>query len=195
MSLYSIESEKVLGMSHTGEVTVDGESAVELSDEEVDILVRLIRENKTTDVEELDLENLYPVIYDKLDTACYDMEYNAEEMHWLMEGYRSQYFDYDAGELMNYCKEKLGFTFEFKPEEHFNDDELEEYQEDPESFEDTINDIEYDAFYEWLDDYVDQATDDQLRDLFYNHMECDLDMDPVSYTVQIPPAIIKMAGQ
>ena len=72
-------------MSHTGEVTVDGESAVELSDEEVDILVRLIRENKTTDVEELDLENLYPVIYDKLDTACYDMEYNAEEMHWLME--------------------------------------------------------------------------------------------------------------
>ena len=195
MPLFSIESEKVLGMSHTGEVTVDGESAVELSDEEVDILVRLIRENKTTDVEELDLENLYPVIYDKLDTACYDMEYNAEEMHWLMEGYRSHYFDYDADELMDYCKEKLGFTFEFKPEEHFNDDELEEYQEDPESFEDTITDIEYDAFYEWLDDYVDQATDDQLRDLFYNHMECDLDMDPVSYTVQIPPAIIKMAEQ
>lgn len=57
----------------------------------------------------------------------------------------------------------------------------------------TSTDIEYDTFYEWLDDYVDQATDDQLRDLFYNHMECDLYMDPVSYTVEIPPAIIKMA--
>ena len=195
MSLYSIESEKVLGITHTGEVTVNGESAVELTDEEVAILVRLIRENDTTDVEDLDLENLYPAIFDKLDTACRDMEFRAEEMHWLMEGYQSHYFDYDERKLMAYCEENLGFAYEFKPEDYFNDDELEEYLEDPESFEDTINDIVSEAFNDWLDDYIDKATDDQLRDLFYNHMECDLDMDPVSYTVQIPPAIIKMAEQ
>ena len=34
MALYSIESEQCLGMSHHGAVTVNGESAVELSDEE-----------------------------------------------------------------------------------------------------------------------------------------------------------------
>ena len=36
MALYSIESEQCLGMSHHGAVTVNGASAVELSDEEVD---------------------------------------------------------------------------------------------------------------------------------------------------------------
>jgi hypothetical protein len=35
MALYSIESEQCLGMSHHGAVTVNGESAVELSDQEV----------------------------------------------------------------------------------------------------------------------------------------------------------------
>ena len=55
MALYSIESEQCLGMSHHGAVTVNGESAVELSDEEVDILVKLIKEKGTTDVEALDL--------------------------------------------------------------------------------------------------------------------------------------------
>jgi hypothetical protein len=193
MSLYSIESEKVLGMSHTGEVTVDGESAVELSDDEVDILVRLIRENGTTDVEELDLENLYPSIFYKLDSAYHDMESHAEEMHWLWEGYESHYFDYDEDELIAYCKKNLGFTFEFKPEEHLDAYDLEEYQEDPEAFEDTISDLESEAFAEWLDDYVHSLSDDQLCSFFYEHMNCDLSMDPVSYTVEIPPAIIKMA--
>ena len=73
MALYSIESEQCLGISHSGAVTVNGESAVELSDEEVDILVKLIKEKGTTDVEELDLENLHPDIYKKLDEAYYDM--------------------------------------------------------------------------------------------------------------------------
>ena len=34
MALYSIESEQCLGISHSGAVTVNGESAVELSDDE-----------------------------------------------------------------------------------------------------------------------------------------------------------------
>lgn len=38
MALYSIESEHCLGISHSGAVTVNGESAVELSDEAQDFL-------------------------------------------------------------------------------------------------------------------------------------------------------------
>ena len=83
MALYSIGSEQCLGMSHHGAVTVNGESAVELSDEEVDILVKLIKEKGTTDVEDLDLENLYPDIYEKLADSYRDMVYIAEELHWL----------------------------------------------------------------------------------------------------------------
>lgn len=195
MAIYNIETTIDLGMSHSGPVTADGEGTVELTDEEVDILVGLIREKKTTNVRKLDLENLYPDIYQKLDEAYSDMAYKAEERHWLIEGYYSHYNDYDEGELMDYCRRELGYSFEFNPEDHFFGEELEEYQEDPEAFEDTIYDIESKAFNEWLDDYVDNASYDQLCDLCYNHMNCDLDMDSVDYTVGIPPAIIQKAKQ
>lgn len=195
MALYSIESEQFLGMSHSGAVTVNGESAVELSDEEVDILVKLIRERDTTDVEELDLEHLYPTIYDKLDEAYHDMAYQAEEMHWLWEGYYSGYFEYDTNELMDYCERECGFTFEFKPEEHLFEDEVEEYKEDPESFEDQVDEAKEEAFYEWLKDYVEGLSDDDVRSFFYDHMNADLDMDNVEYTVGIPQAIINKAKE
>ena len=195
MALYSIESEKSLGMSHTGEVTVNGESAVELSDEEVDILVKLIKENDSTDVEELDLENLYPDIYSKLDEAYHDMAYNAEEIHWLREGYYNHYFEYDEDELMDYCEKNLGFSFEFKPEEYFYEDELEDYKESPDSYEDEIYEEKNRVFSKWLDDYVKSLSDEEARSFFYDHMDADLDMDNVDYTVEIPAAIIKKAQE
>ena len=195
MALYSIESEQCLGISHSGAVTVNGESAVELSDEEVDILVKLIKEKGTTDVEELDLEHLHPDIYNKLDEAYYDMAYKAEEIHWLWEGYYGSYFEYDEDKLMSYCEKNLGFSFEFKPEDYFDEDDLEYYNEDPESYEDEIHDVKYEAFSEWLDEYVKGLSDDEARDFFYNHMDADLNMDNVEYTVEIPLAIIKKAKE
>ena len=195
MALYSIESEQFLGMSHTGEVTVNGESAVELSDEEVDILVKLIKENNSTDVEELDLENLHPDIYSKLDEAYHDMAYNAEEIHWLREGYDNHYFEYDEDKLMDYCEKNLGFSFEFKPEEYFDEDELEDYKESPDSYEDEIYEEKNRVFSEWLDAYVEGLSDDEARSFFYDHMDADLDMDNVDYTVEIPVAIIKKAEE
>ena len=195
MALYSIESEQSLGISHSGEVTVNGESAVELSDEEVDILVKLIKENDSTDVEELDLENLYPDIYSKLDEAYHDMAYNAEEIHWLREGYDNHYFEYDEDELMDYCEKNLGFSFEFKPEEYFDEDELEDYKESPDSYEDEIYEEKNRVFSKWLDDYVNSLSDEEARSFFYDHMDADLDMDNVDYTVEIPAAIIKKAQE
>ena len=196
MALYSIESEQCLGMSHHGAVTVNGESAVELSDEEVDILVKLIKEQGTTDVEALDLENLYPDIYEKLDDAYRDMAYNAEEMHWLWEGYNNGYYEYDTVELMNYCERELGFKFEYDEKDYYLDDpeDLEEGEE-PDIDEDQIEEDKNDAFSEWLDDYVSGLDDDKARDFFYEHMDADLNMDDVEYTVGIPKAIINKAKQ
>ena len=195
MALYSIESEQFLGMSHHGAVTVNGESAVELSDEEVDILVNLIQENESTDVEELDLKNLYPAIYEKLREAYYNMAYDAEEMHWLWEGYYNHYYEYDDEELMAYCEKELDFSYEFKPEEYFDEDDLEDYKENPESYEDEIYDLKYEAFSEWLSDYVSGLSDDEARDFFYDHMNADLNMEGVEYSVRIPQAIINKAQQ
>ena len=195
MALYSIESEQCLGMSHSGAVTVNGESAVELSDEEVDILVKLIKEKDSTDVKDLDLEHLYPDIYEKLREAYYQMAYDAEEIHWLWEGYYNGYFEYDDDELMAYCEKELDFSFEFKPEEYFDEDDLEYYKEDPESYEDEIYDVKCEAFQEWLSDYVSGLSDDEARDFFYNHMDADLNLDDIDYTVEIPQAIIAKAKQ
>ena len=195
MALYSIESEQFLGMSHHGAVTVNGESAVELSDEEVDILVNLIQENESTDVEELDLKNLYPAIYEKLREAYYNMAYDAEEMHWLWEGYYNHYYEYDDEELMAYCEKELDFSYEFKPEEYFDEDDLEDYKENPESYEDEIYDLKYEAFSEWLSDYVSGLSDDEARDFFYDHMNADLNMEGVKNSVRIPQAIINKAQQ
>lgn len=193
MAKYSIECEQSLGMAHFGgEVTAEGESTVDLTDEEVKILVDLIRKKNTTDVEELELEEKYPKLYEKLDDAYHEMAYRAEEMHWLWEGYYDGAFQYDTEELMEYCEKELGFSFEFKPEEHFNEFELEDFQEDPESYEDEINDLKYEAFDEWLSDYVSSLSDDDARDFFYNHMDADLDMDNIEYEVGIPAAIIEM---
>ena len=188
MALYSIESEQFLGMSHSGAVTVNGESAVELSDEEVDILVKLIKEKGTTDVEELNLENLHPTIYKKLDEAYYDMAYKAEEMHWLWEGYYSGYFEYDEDKLKEYCKANCGFSYVFNKEENG-------YDEDEEVDEYVIEDAENEAFSEWLDEYLIGLSDDEVRDFFYNHMDADLDMCGLQYAVKIPQAIINKAKE
>ena len=194
MALYSIESGQFLGMSHHGAVTVNGESAVELTDEEVDILVKLIQEKHSTDVGDLDLETLHPDIYKKLDEAYYDMAYRAEEMHWLWEGYNNGYFEYDSEKLMDYCEKELGFEFEYDVKDYYLDDpeDLEEGEE-PEIDEDMLEEDKSDAFSEWLDDYVSGLSDDEDRDFFYNHMDADLNMDNVEYTVGIPEAIINKA--
>ena len=196
MALYSIESEQCLGMSHHGAVTVNGESAVELSDEEVDILVKLIKEKNSTDVGDLDLETLHPDIYKKLDEAYSDMAYRAEEIHWLWEGYNNGYFEYDSEKLMDYCEKELGFEFEYDVKDYYLDDpeDLEEGEE-PEIDEDMLEEDKSDAFSEWLDDYLSDLSDDEARDFFYNHMDADLNMDGVEYTVGIPEAIIAKAKQ
>jgi hypothetical protein len=196
MALYSIESEQCLGMSHHGAVTVNGESAVELSDDEVDILVKLIQEKNSTDVGDLDLETLHPDIYKKLDEAYSDMAYRAEEIHWLWEGYNNGYFEYDSEKLMDYCEKELGFEFEYDVKDYYLDDpeDLEEGEE-PEIDEDMLEEDKSDAFSEWLDDYLSDLSDDEARDFFYNHMDADLNMDGVEYTVGIPEAIIAKAKQ
>ena len=195
MALYSIESEQCLGMAHFGgAVTVNGESAVELSDEEVNILVQLIKEKDTTDVDELDIATSHPNLYEKLDDAYRQMAYDAEELHWLWEGYHNGYFEYDSDELMSYCERELGFKFEYDEKDYYLDNpaDLEEGEE-PDIDEDRIEEDKNDAFSEWLSDYVNSLSDKEAKSFFYNHMNADLDLDNVEYSVEIPAAIIKQA--
>ena len=67
MAEYKIECEQFLGISHSGGVYTNGESTVELTDEEVTTLLQLIRQKGTTDVDKIDLETTHPQLYAKLD--------------------------------------------------------------------------------------------------------------------------------
>ena len=173
---------------------MNGESAVELSDEEVDILVKLIKEKNTVNVDELDIATTHPDLYEKLDDAYCEMANDAEELHWLWEGYNNGYFEYDSEKLMNYCERELGFKFEYDEKDYYLDDpeDLEEGEE-PDIDEDQIEEDKNDAFSEWLDDYVNGLSDKEAKSFFYEHMNADLDMDGVDYSVEIPEAIIKKA--
>lgn len=184
MALYSIENDTCLGISHSGAVNIESEGYVELSDEEVGKIVDLIRQKKTTNIIGLGLEEKYPDIYEKLREAYYDMAYSEEELHWLWEGYNNGYFEYNVGELMDYCEKNCGFHFEFDKEDYIEDGEFDE---------DGLNDDMFEAFNDWLDDYVTGLEDDEVKLFFYNHMNARLELDDVKYSVEIPGAIIKLA--
>ena len=182
---FDIENEICLGISHSGAVMTEGTGILELDDNEVSFLINIIKEKKTSDVDELGIEESHPDLYEKLRQAYYDMAYRAEELHWLWEGYNNGYFEYDNEELKSYCKENCGFKFEYD-EANYTDDE-------GDLDEDSIEDDENEAFSEWLDDYVAGLDDDKACEFFYNHMNADLDLDDISYDVEIPKAIVEMA--
>ncbi len=185
MALYKIENDICLGWSHSGPVNVESEGFVELSDAEVTKIVELIRKEGTSDIEELRLEEVYPDIYEKLDDAYNEMATNAEELHWLWEGYYNGYYeDYDRNELMSYCMENCGFNFEYNEEDYIEDGKLDE---------DALEYDKIEAFNEWLDDYLNGLDDEDVKDFFYNHMNADLDLDDIDYLVAIPEEIIEMA--
>ena len=80
---FDIENEICLGISHSEAVMTEGTGILELDDNEVSLLINIIKEKKTSDVDELGIEESHPNLYEKLRQAYYDMAYKAEELHWL----------------------------------------------------------------------------------------------------------------
>ena len=87
MPIFNILTNSPLGVSHSGEVTVSGEDSVHLTDEEVQQLIDLIRENGgETNVEKLNLEERYPEIYERLDEVYHDAASSAAFREWVIGG-------------------------------------------------------------------------------------------------------------
>lgn len=185
MAEYKIECEQCLGFSHSGPVYTEGESTVELSDEEVTTLVKLIQEKNTTDVDKLDLKSSHPDLFKKLDDAYCKMARHAEYMHWLWEGYENGYYEYNEDELMDYCERECGFSFEYN-EEDFLDDKGEFDEEE-------MGYAKSDAFRSWLDDYVTGLSDEEVDTFFTEYMDAQVEVEDVEYKVAIPDEIIQMA--
>ena len=163
MALYRIEDDFCLGWSHSGPVNIKCKGFVELTEDEVARTVELIRKEGTSDIKKLKLEELYPDTYEKLDDAYSEMTFKADKLHWLWEGYRNRYYEYDRDELKSYCIENCGF-----------DDEI------------------YD-FESWLNGYLAGLDDEDAIDFFKEHMNAEVEGEDLEYEVAIPKAIIKMA--
>lgn len=186
MPIFSINTETVLGISHFGVEATTGEGTVELTNEEVQQLIELIRENGgETDVDKIELEDKYPRIYKILDEAFREVAANAEYDYWVRAGYENGWYDVSSEEIIETCESKYGFHFEYKPEDFF-------IEGGTEVDEDALIDAKMEALDDWIDDYCSEHPDKKiafLSDVF--HLEPNV--DDVDYDVEIPPAIIKIA--
>lgn len=193
MAKFEIECEQSLGWSHYGEETAKGKSTVELTDEEVNVLVNLIREKGTTVVKKLNLRKKYPAIYDKLDEAYHNLAFKAEELYWLIDGFGNGYYEYDEEEVIKYCEENCGY--EFVPKLDFVPDNV-----SPEFIASMLEGLKEDMdwkrgdFCKWLPDYLRSINIEEACDFMYSHLNAEIEMDDdVNYVVGIPKAIIDMA--
>ena len=193
MAKYEIECEQSLGWSHSGEEIAKGKGFVELTDEEVEVLVNLIREKGTTDVEMLELKEKHPTIYDKLDECYHKMAYKAEEFQMLLHGFESGYFEYDLDKVIIYCEENCGY--EFVPKIDNVPDNI-----SPDFIAALLEVRKEDMhwkrrdFRDWLPNYLRSINIEEACNFMYSHLNAYLEMGDVDYVVGIPQAIINMAN-
>ena len=187
MPKFDIEVEICLGYSHCGGVYNDGCGEVELSDNEVEQLVILMKEKGTSDIEELELQDVLPEIYKKLDDAYSAVAYKAEEEHWIEEGYyHDECHQYEDADMIAYLKEKGAWNFEYE-EEEFKD-------EDGEIDEEALFDAECDYLHqEALDDYLAGLYGEERYDFLRNKVGIEVDVFGCDYEVAIPSEIIALA--
>lgn len=201
MPSFSIDTESILGVSHSGEVMIAGTGAVELSDEHVRSLINLIRDNGgETDVKKLQLEERFPEIYETLDEACRDAASEVAYREWLKTGYECNYFERPEG-FMESIEAAGLFKFELTADqmiEKFREDYgLEENDEiDPEELDDYFEDEKEGLFYECVNKYYNSLDEDgkvAFIERFYPEAPYEWDPVNIEYNVGIPAAIIKMS--
>lgn len=189
MALFEIDVECFLGISHCGCVTVENHGTVDLSDEDVNLLVALIREKGTDNVAELSLIDSFPDIYEKLYDAYSKIADEAVNDNWYWEGYYSGDIEYDMDELMDFCK--MEYDFEFNCNEDDFMDEAGEIDGDAILF------AERNAFSEWLEPFLKSLSYEERASIFeeYMNMElCEYGAEEGSYEIKIPREIVELAN-
>ena len=73
--------------------------------------------------------------------------------------------------------------------------DLEDFEENPGSYKDEIDEIECDIFNRWFDDYLSTLSQDESLDFYCDLVREGILVGRVNYTVKIPFAIIKKARE
>ena len=178
-----------MGYRHFGgEVLAEGAGEVELTDEEVQQLVDLIKENDgETDVDAIELEVKYPEIYEKLDEAYMNTAIDARYRELYRELFEGGYLGEPVDDIVKYCEENLGFLFEYD-EDEYRDSETGELDEE------MLEEDKANYFWtDWLNDYYNSLSEDEQVSFITAHFDCDdIVVDDYDYDVKIPKEIVEM---
>ena len=187
MALYEFQTSVYLGWSHSGEVVTTGEGTINLSDEEVGILISQMKVLRSKDYRKLKLSRRYPKLYNKLRRNYRKVAYETEELYWLINGLEEGYYEYDEIELVKYCIESCGL----------DPYELYEYYDESEDEEERYE-LVLAKFGPWLTNYVKTLHYKEAIEFFYGIMEVQMDFDESyfsnSYSTILPQKIIEMAS-
>ena len=187
MPKFDIKLKICLGFSHCGGVYNTGYGEVELTDKEVEQLVNLMKEKGTSNVEELELQEALPEIFEKLNDAYSALAYKAEEEHWLDKGYyHEECHNYEDEDMIDFLKEKDAWSFEYD-EEEFKD-------ERGKLDEEALLDAECDFLHEEaLNKYLYGLSGEERYDFLRNKIGIDVEVFGCDYEVEIPSEIIALA--
>ncbi len=183
----TVEEDLCLGYSHSGSIWTHAHGEFEMADADVETIVALIREKKTTDIDELGIEQSHSAIYEQLNEEIDLMRYYSARGHSMREAIFNAEceWDVDIDELIDYCRQNCGFKDSYFDEEAY----AKAQREKEEDF--------YDRFWAWYHHYVDTAPNEDIDKLFHRlydtEYECDFnfdyDTDPF-----IPQQIIDLAN-
>jgi hypothetical protein len=110
MAEYEIKFNREDGWSY-GNGNIPVESAfVELSDEEVQTLVDLMKQQNTYDASALWIEKTHPDIFEKLKEACDSIAFDIALAEALREAHYYDEEDLFLEKLQDYCIENFGYT-------------------------------------------------------------------------------------
>lgn len=175
-------------MEYDEEATYEG--YIHLTKDEVNTLVKLIRETGATDAEAMGLQDVDEALYDKLQEQCQEIANLAAEIAYLSEGYdieADQYHE-DPEELIEECEQDGTFKFDY--------DEADFLDDDGQLDEDALWEAKQEAFESWVDDQRFSLEGEALRDFYYNVVGVNLDFDYCSIPevdIVIPDQIISLA--
>ena len=189
-----------LGFSHCGSVSTTAQGEFEMPDEYVETIVALIREHDTTDINELQLEELHPEIFEFLNENINKIYCIAEEAHFMRRGFAEGDWSEFDDDLIDYCEKELGFEYDDEEEDYddfyedeYKDDENEDDEADEEDDDDDYDYKRHSQFESWLRNYVETLTDQELLDFFYEHINTGFGSCQSEYEIEIPQQIIDLA--
>lgn len=164
-----------------------GEVEVELSDKEVEDIIKLIHETDTTDVESMELEEHLPEVYKKLEDACSSAAIRAAYTECLKDGYYNNFYEYNTRDVMHYCECNCGYEFKIDNSKYSG--------AEPDEIYDLIEDDKLEDFSNWLKNYINSSSDIEVIKLIEKQMggSAELQGDETEYDIELPPAIIEMA--